>query len=289
MLRQAGTERPFGGEYTDTKTQGVYSCRACGAELFRSDAQVRVALRVAVVLHPAGRGRGDRAGGQHRWACAGWRWSARTATATSATCSPARATTPRRTCGTASTRYLDAAGAEAEQPVDQLDGAGQRTGARARLVDRRRGVGSDEPGWRGHVEGVGLVERLCRGPTPLARACSDSGVLPRLGRLALEEPGTALPPSTRPGPPPARHTADSASDEAEWRDHRRRLGMRAARIRRGSRRSSKPLGRADLTGIRTTWSISRRSAWRSSRALAAEYPAAVLPHDLLRSAEDCAP
>src|SRR6476659_1893864 len=37
VVRRAGTERPWTGEYTDTKTQGVYSCRACGAELFRSD------------------------------------------------------------------------------------------------------------------------------------------------------------------------------------------------------------------------------------------------------------
>ncbi len=36
VLRQAGTEPPHVGEYTDTTTEGVYSCRACGEELFRS-------------------------------------------------------------------------------------------------------------------------------------------------------------------------------------------------------------------------------------------------------------
>lgn len=36
VLRLAGTEAPHVGEYTTTTTEGVYSCRACGAELFRS-------------------------------------------------------------------------------------------------------------------------------------------------------------------------------------------------------------------------------------------------------------
>ncbi len=39
VLRQGGTERAFTGEYTDAKEVGVYSCRACGAELFRSQSK----------------------------------------------------------------------------------------------------------------------------------------------------------------------------------------------------------------------------------------------------------
>lgn len=37
VLRQAGTEAPHVGEYTNNQRTGVYRCRACGTELFRSD------------------------------------------------------------------------------------------------------------------------------------------------------------------------------------------------------------------------------------------------------------
>jgi peptide-methionine (R)-S-oxide reductase len=37
VLRQAGTEAPWSGEYVDTKTEGMYKCRACGADLYPSD------------------------------------------------------------------------------------------------------------------------------------------------------------------------------------------------------------------------------------------------------------
>ena len=37
VLRNAATEQAFTGEYTDTETVGVYKCKACAAELFRSE------------------------------------------------------------------------------------------------------------------------------------------------------------------------------------------------------------------------------------------------------------
>ena len=39
VLRQAGTERAYTGELLEELREGIFSCRGCGAELFRSNAK----------------------------------------------------------------------------------------------------------------------------------------------------------------------------------------------------------------------------------------------------------
>jgi len=37
VIVKKGTERPFTGEYTNNKEKGTYTCKRCGAALYRSD------------------------------------------------------------------------------------------------------------------------------------------------------------------------------------------------------------------------------------------------------------
>ena len=37
VIIQKGTERPFTGEYTNNKSKGTYTCKQCGAALYKSN------------------------------------------------------------------------------------------------------------------------------------------------------------------------------------------------------------------------------------------------------------
>ena len=39
ILRQAGTEYPFTGQYNDHKEKGTYNCKGCGTPLYSSNAK----------------------------------------------------------------------------------------------------------------------------------------------------------------------------------------------------------------------------------------------------------
>ena len=53
VLRKAGTEAAFSGEYEETETEGVYKCRACGNELFRSDTKFNAQCGWPAFFDPA--------------------------------------------------------------------------------------------------------------------------------------------------------------------------------------------------------------------------------------------
>jgi peptide-methionine (R)-S-oxide reductase len=70
ILREGGTEAPFSGKYVNEKARGMYTCAACGAPLFSSDAKFDSGTGWPSFTEPANREnvilREDKTHGMHR-------------------------------------------------------------------------------------------------------------------------------------------------------------------------------------------------------------------------------